>query len=86
MRLIPGIDLRGGRLVRLVRGELAEESVYEASPDRYAAMLVEAGARYLHVVDLGAGSYTHLTLPTIHSVSISVAAASFIKNITSLTG
>ena len=54
MRLIPGIDLRGGRLVRLVRGELAEESVYEASPDRYAAMLVEAGARYLHVVDLGA--------------------------------
>ncbi|HAK93434.1 MAG TPA: 1-(5-phosphoribosyl)-5-((5-phosphoribosylamino)methylideneamino)imidazole-4-carboxamide isomerase [Planctomycetes bacterium] len=54
MRFIPGIDLRGGRMIRLLRGELAREFDYEPSPVEYAAALVEAGARYLHVIDLGA--------------------------------
>ncbi len=51
---IPGIDLRGGRMIRLLRGELAEEFSYEPTPVDYAAALVQAGARYLHVIDLGA--------------------------------
>lgn len=55
MLFIPAIDLRGGRMIRLLRGELAREFDYdELAPADYAAALVEAGARYLHVVDLGA--------------------------------
>lgn len=52
MLLIPSIDLRGGRCVRLLKGEFDAETRYEVDPldllGRYAA----AGARWLHVVDL----------------------------------
>jgi phosphoribosylformimino-5-aminoimidazole carboxamide ribotide isomerase len=52
MLLIPSIDIRGGQCVRLLRGDFAAETVYDATPEatleRYAAL----GARWLHVVDL----------------------------------
>ncbi|MDR2214216.1 MAG: 1-(5-phosphoribosyl)-5-[(5-phosphoribosylamino)methylideneamino]imidazole-4-carboxamide isomerase [Nevskiaceae bacterium] len=52
MLLIPSIDLRGGRCVRLLKGEFGAETRYEIDPlelmQRYAA----AGAPWLHVVDL----------------------------------
>jgi phosphoribosylformimino-5-aminoimidazole carboxamide ribotide isomerase len=52
VELIPAIDLRGGRCVRLYQGTFSEETPYAEPPeawyDRYAAM----GARTLHVVDL----------------------------------
>ncbi|MGD9599842.1 MAG: HisA/HisF-related TIM barrel protein [Steroidobacteraceae bacterium] len=52
MLLIPSIDLRGGRCVRLHQGDFDAETQYPASPmellERYAA----CGARWLHVVDL----------------------------------
>ncbi|NBX41552.1 MAG: 1-(5-phosphoribosyl)-5-((5-phosphoribosylamino)methylideneamino)imidazole-4-carboxamide isomerase, partial [Gammaproteobacteria bacterium] len=52
MLLIPSIDLRGGRCVRLLRGDFAAETRYDTAPDtlleRYAAL----GAPWLHVVDL----------------------------------
>ncbi len=52
MELIPAIDIRGGRCVRLVQGDYARETVYDADPLAVARRWVEAGATRLHVVDL----------------------------------
>jgi phosphoribosylformimino-5-aminoimidazole carboxamide ribotide isomerase len=52
--VLPAVDLRGGRVVRLVRGDFARETVYDADPAAAAAAFVAAGARWLHVVDLDA--------------------------------
>jgi phosphoribosylformimino-5-aminoimidazole carboxamide ribotide isomerase len=52
MQLIPSIDLRGGRCVRLLKGDFSNETRYEIDPlallQRYHAL----GARWLHIVDL----------------------------------
>jgi phosphoribosylformimino-5-aminoimidazole carboxamide ribotide isomerase len=50
--LLPAIDIRGGRTVRLERGDYNRETVYDADPVDAARRWVEQGARALHVVDL----------------------------------
>ncbi len=50
--LLPAIDLRGGRVVRLLRGDFGRETVYGEDPVAVAARFVDEGARWLHVVDL----------------------------------
>jgi phosphoribosylformimino-5-aminoimidazole carboxamide ribotide isomerase len=50
--LIPAIDLRAGRVVRLLHGAFDRETVYGEHPVATAMALVEAGARWIHVVDL----------------------------------
>jgi phosphoribosylformimino-5-aminoimidazole carboxamide ribotide isomerase len=50
--LMPAIDLRGGRVVRLQQGDFARATVFGDDPAAAAAAFVEAGARWLHVVDL----------------------------------
>ena len=50
--VIPAIDLRGGRCVRLVQGRADAETVYADDPVAVARSFAEAGARRLHVVDL----------------------------------
>lgn len=52
MILFPAIDIRGGRAVRLVRGDFDRETVYAEDPYAAADAWVVAGARALHVVDL----------------------------------
>lgn len=52
MLLIPAIDLRNGRCVRLVQGRFDRETVYSQDPEGTARRWAEAGARLLHVVDL----------------------------------
>jgi phosphoribosylformimino-5-aminoimidazole carboxamide ribotide isomerase len=54
MILIPAIDLRGGRAVRLRRGDPSEETAYADNPVEVAEMFQEQGARRLHVIDLDA--------------------------------
>src|SRR6187402_3099652 len=54
MELYPAIDLRGGRCVRLRRGDYAEEKVYSDEPVTQALAFADAGARWVHVVDLDA--------------------------------
>jgi phosphoribosylformimino-5-aminoimidazole carboxamide ribotide isomerase len=48
----PAIDLRGGRCVRLVEGDFARETVYDADPAEAARRWVAEGTEWLHVVDL----------------------------------
>jgi phosphoribosylformimino-5-aminoimidazole carboxamide ribotide isomerase len=50
--ILPAIDLRGGKCVRLERGDPAREKQYDDDPVARARSFVAAGARALHVVDL----------------------------------
>lgn len=50
--VIPAIDLRAGRVVRLFEGDFARETHYGDDPVTVARGFVDAGARWLHVVDL----------------------------------
>jgi phosphoribosylformimino-5-aminoimidazole carboxamide ribotide isomerase len=52
MELIPSIDLRGGKVVRLEQGDYARETVYDAEPVAQARRFASAGVTRLHVVDL----------------------------------
>jgi phosphoribosylformimino-5-aminoimidazole carboxamide ribotide isomerase len=50
--LLPAIDIRDGRAVRLRQGNFEDETVYADDPLEAARSFVDAGARFLHVVDL----------------------------------
>ena len=54
MIVIPAIDLRGGRAVRLRRGDPSEETASDEDPVALAQRFQEEGARRLHVIDLDA--------------------------------
>jgi phosphoribosylformimino-5-aminoimidazole carboxamide ribotide isomerase len=52
--VVPAIDIRGGRCVRLTQGDYARERVYGTDPTDLIARILESGARRLHLVDLDA--------------------------------
>ncbi|MCM3711274.1 1-(5-phosphoribosyl)-5-[(5-phosphoribosylamino)methylideneamino]imidazole-4-carboxamide isomerase [Sporosarcina luteola] len=52
MILFPAIDIRGGKCVRLIQGDYAQETVYHESPSEVAKEWETQGAAYIHVVDL----------------------------------
>jgi phosphoribosylformimino-5-aminoimidazole carboxamide ribotide isomerase len=52
MLLIPSIDLRGGRCVRLLRGDFAAETRYDLEPHELLGRYRSLGATWLHIVDL----------------------------------
>ncbi len=52
MLLIPAIDLKDGRCVRLKQGDMSESTTFGEDPAAMARRWVEAGARRLHLVDL----------------------------------
>lgn len=54
MILFPAIDLVGGRVVRLANGERSRMDVYSDDPAAVAESFRDAGARWVHVVDLSA--------------------------------
>jgi len=50
--ILPAIDLRGGKVVRLRQGDFAREQVYAQDPVAIAGQFAAAGAEWIHVVDL----------------------------------
>ncbi|OEH86813.1 1-(5-phosphoribosyl)-5-[(5-phosphoribosylamino)methylideneamino]imidazole-4-carboxamide isomerase [Desulfuribacillus stibiiarsenatis] len=63
----PAIDMRGGKCVRLFKGDFAQETVYHEDPVSVYKQWVEQGAKFVHVVDLdGAkdGKPAHLEVAT----------------------
>jgi len=52
MRLLPAIDLKDGRCVRLLRGDFAQQTAYPTAPLELARRFEAMGADWLHVVDL----------------------------------
>lgn len=51
-QIYPAIDLRDGKCVRLFQGDYAKETIYGDSPVDMAKKFVEAGAQWIHMVDL----------------------------------
>lgn len=52
MKLLPSIDLRGGRCVRLLRGDFDAETSYEVEPLALVRHYAKLGAKWVHIVDL----------------------------------
>ncbi|MGI0006836.1 MAG: 1-(5-phosphoribosyl)-5-[(5-phosphoribosylamino)methylideneamino]imidazole-4-carboxamide isomerase [Nitrosotalea sp.] len=79
MKIIPAIDIMDNKVVRLVKGDPKNKTVYSSDPVGTAKKWEKAGADMLHVVDLDATLGTGSNLQTIQkiteSVSIPVEAA-----------
>jgi phosphoribosylformimino-5-aminoimidazole carboxamide ribotide isomerase len=70
MLLIPAIDLKDGKCVRLRQGRMEDETVFGDDPVAVAERWVEAGARRLHMVDLnGAFAGKPVNAAAIHAVA-----------------
>jgi 1-(5-phosphoribosyl)-5-[(5-phosphoribosylamino)methylideneamino] imidazole-4-carboxamide isomerase/N-(5'phosphoribosyl)anthranilate isomerase len=54
LRLLPAVDIRAGRAVRLMQGKADAETIYDDDPVAAAKRWVDQGSRWLHVVDLDA--------------------------------
>lgn len=52
MIIYPAIDLKGGKCVRLVQGDMSRDTVYNDDPAAQALEWVQAGFNWLHIVDL----------------------------------
>ena len=52
MIVIPAIDIKGGRCVRLQQGQMSKETIYSEFPEQMAARWISQGAERLHLVDL----------------------------------
>ena len=71
MKLFPAIDLRGGKAVRLYQGDYDRMTVYNDDPAAQARAFRDAGAKYLHVVDLdGAKDDDTANLPAVAAIAV----------------
>ena len=52
MIAIPAVDIKGGKCVRLRRGEMDEETIFSDHPEEVAQQWEGKGAKRLHIVDL----------------------------------
>jgi phosphoribosylformimino-5-aminoimidazole carboxamide ribotide isomerase len=69
MEVIPSIDLKDGRCVRLYQGDFGQETVFSDDPVAVALGWQEQGGTLLHLVDLdGAADGIPANLPIIHSI------------------
>lgn len=73
MILYPAIDILGGKAVRLARGDFTQRTEYDADPLEAAKRWADAGARWLHVVDLdGARSGEPANLEHVERIAAAV--------------
>ena len=90
MLIIPAIDLLDGNVVRLAQGRREQATIYSDDPVAIARRWVEAGASWLHVVDLnGAFDGTYVNLPfarrIIETCGISVELSGGIRTTETLS-
>jgi len=72
LTIVPAIDLRGGRCVRLERGDPNRERSYGDDPVARARVFIEAGAKRLHVVDLDGAFGTGENLEALRAICAAV--------------
>lgn len=77
MQIIPAIDIKDGKCVRLYQGDFAQVTVYDDDPAAVAQRWVAQGATMLHVVDLDGAHRGHPVntdsiLAIVHSVAVPV--------------
>ncbi|MEX2554011.1 MAG: 1-(5-phosphoribosyl)-5-[(5-phosphoribosylamino)methylideneamino]imidazole-4-carboxamide isomerase [Actinomycetota bacterium] len=85
MILLPAVDIRGGKCVRLVQGDFGRETVYDDDPVSVAKRYEAEGAEWLHVVDLdaaleGVPRNRELVAEVIRSVEIPVQCSGGIRD------
>ena len=68
MLIIPAIDVRGGKCVRMQQGDPASETAYGSDPVDQAREFVAQGARQLHVIDLDAAFGTGENTDTVAAI------------------
>jgi len=87
LELLPAVDVKGGRAVRLVQGELSKETSY-GDPIEVALEFQSAGAEWIHLVDLdaafGLGSNAELLASVIGKLDIKVELSGGIRDDASL--
>jgi phosphoribosylformimino-5-aminoimidazole carboxamide ribotide isomerase len=66
--VVPAMEVRGGKVVRLKQGELREEHAYGSDPVAVALRWQEEGAARLHLVDLGAAISTQPQFDTVAEI------------------
>jgi phosphoribosylformimino-5-aminoimidazole carboxamide ribotide isomerase len=83
MKVIPAVDIMGGQVVRLVKGDAANKIVYGNDPSEMAKKWEAAGADIIHVVDLDAafdtGNNKDVIAKLVSSVSVPVQVAGGIR-------
>lgn len=73
MLIFPAIDIRGGKCVRLFKGDFAQETVFSDKPAEMAKKWEEQGAQFLHLVDLdGALAGKSCNLETVKDILAAV--------------
>lgn len=78
--LYPAIDLRGGRVVRLLQGDYDRETSYGDDPVAVALSFAEAGARWIHVVDLDAAkSGDPVNRPVVAAIASAVRGGATVQ-------
>lgn len=90
MEIIPAVDIRGGRCVRLYQGDYSKETVFSEDPVAVALQWQMQGARWLHLVDLdGAARGEPVNLPVIETIvkraTISVEVGGGIRDVGTVT-
>jgi len=84
MKIIPAIDLMDGQVVRLVRGDPKNKTVYSSNPLEIAKKWQSAGADMLHVVDLdatlGRGSNLEIIKKMLSELNVPVEVAGGMRN------
>lgn len=83
--IVPSIDLRGGRVVRLKQGDYARQVNYDVDPLATARAFAEAGAAWMHVVDLdgakeGRPVQTDLVARIIAATSLNVEVGGGVRS------
>ena len=91
MDVIPAIDLRGGRCVRLVQGDYDRETVFSDDPIAVARRWAEEGALRLHVVDLdgareGRPVNDSIVRQIIEAVDLPVQVAGGVRDLDAIDG
>jgi len=84
MKIIPAIDLMGGKVVRLYKGDPNQKTVYSTNPVQIAKQWESDGADILHLVDLdatlGLGSNLDIIKKVLETVSIPVEVAGGLRD------
>jgi phosphoribosylformimino-5-aminoimidazole carboxamide ribotide isomerase len=69
MKILPAIDLKNGKCVRLTKGDFKSEKIYNENPVNQAEIFKNAGFKYLHIIDLdGALEGNLINLKTIEEI------------------
>ncbi|KAA1282877.1 MAG: 1-(5-phosphoribosyl)-5-[(5-phosphoribosylamino)methylideneamino]imidazole-4-carboxamide isomerase [Chloroflexota bacterium] len=75
MEVIPAIDIRAGRCVRLIQGDYSKETIFADNPMEMAIKWESEGAEYLHIIDLdGAKEGSAVNMDVISKICADSAA------------